>query len=254
MKYDLIVIQGSGPGGYVAAIRAAQLGKRVAIVEKAEAGGVCLNWGCIPTKALLKSAQVYNYCKSASNYGIELSGEAKPDMAKIVSRSRAVAEMMNKGVMFLLKKNGIELIHGFGRVAGKGRVDVDGTVYETDAIILATGARPREMSFMPIDGKHVISSREALTLTELPEDMIIVGSGAIGSEFAYFYASLGVKVTVVEYMPQLMPLEDEEVSKAMERSFRKMRINVMTSTTVKNVTVADGRATWRSKARRVTRR
>ncbi len=240
MKYDLIVI-GSGPGGYVAAIRAAQLGKRVAIVEKAEAGGICLNWGCIPTKALLKSAQVYNYCKSASNYGIELSGEAKPDMAKIVSRSRAVAEMMNKGVMFLLKKNGIELIHGFGRVAGKGRVDVDGTVYETDAIILATGARPREMSFMPIDGKHVISSREALTLTELPEDMIIVGSGAIGSEFAYFYASLGVKVTVVEYMPQLMPLEDEEVSKAMERSFRKMRINVMTSTTVKNVTVADGR-------------
>ena len=240
MKYDIIVI-GSGPGGYVAAIRASQLGKKVALVEKAEAGGVCLNWGCIPTKALLKSAQVYHYCKSAANYGIELTGEVKPDMEKIVARSRTVAETMSKGVNFLLKKNNIDLIAGHGRLTADRSVEVDGTIYETDAVILATGARPRVMEFMPVDGKHVITSREALTLTELPEDMIVVGSGAIGSEFACLYASLGVKVTIVEYMPQLMPLEDEEVAKTMERCFRKMRIDVRTSTTVKHVSVADGR-------------
>lgn len=240
MKYDLIVI-GSGPGGYVAAIRAAQLGKKVALVEKSEAGGVCLNWGCIPTKALLKSAQVFGYCKSAANYGIELSGEAKPDMAKIVERSRNVAATMSKGVDFLLKKNNIDLINGFGRLKGDGKIDIDGTEYAADAIILATGARSREMPFIPIDGKRIISSKEALTLTELPEDMIIVGSGAIGSEFAYLYATLGVKVTVVEYLPRLMPLEDEEVSKTMERCFRKMRINVLAGTTVKNVSQDGGR-------------
>lgn len=240
MKYDIIVI-GSGPGGYVAAIRASQLGKKVALVEKAEAGGVCLNWGCIPTKALLKSAQVFHYCKSAANYGIELTGEVKPDMAKIVARSRMVAETMSKGVNFLLKKNGIDMIAGHGRLTADRNVEVDGTVYEAEAVILATGARPRIMDFMPVDGRHVISSREALTLTELPEDMIVVGSGAIGSEFACLYASLGVKVTIVEYMPQLMPLEDEEVAKTMERCFRKMRIDVRTSTAVKRVTVADGR-------------
>ena len=240
MKYDIIII-GSGPGGYVAAIRAAQLGKKVALVEKAEAGGVCLNWGCIPTKALLKSAQVYHYCKAAANYGIEVSGDVKPDMEKIVARSRTVAETMSKGVNFLLKKNNIDLIAGHGRLTAERNVEVGGTIYETDAVILATGARPRVMDFMPVDGKHVITSREALTLTELPEDMIVVGSGAIGSEFACLYASLGVKVTIIEYMPQLMPLEDEEVAKTMERCFRKMRIDVRTSTTVKRVTVEDGR-------------
>ena len=238
--YDIIII-GSGPGGYVAAIRASQLGKKVALVEKAELGGVCLNWGCIPTKALLKSAQVYTYCKNAAHYGVEITGEVKPDFEKIVARSRTVAETMSKGVAFLMKKNNIEIIPGFGKIAGKGKVDVDGVVYETQNIILATGARPRQMPFMPIDGEHVISSKEALTLTKLPESMIVVGSGAIGSELASLYASLGVKTTIIEYMPQIMPLEDEEVAKAMERSFRKIRATVMTSTTVKNVTVgADG--------------
>ena len=240
MKYDLIVI-GSGPGGYVAAVRAAELGKKVAVVERAEAGGVCLNWGCIPTKALIKSAQVYHYCHSAATYGVELEGEVKPNIEKIVARSRGVSDLMQKGVLFLLKKHNIDLLQGFGKLVGKGRVDVEGVEYEADHIILATGARPREMAFMPIDGKHVISSREALVLDHLPEDMIIVGSGAIGSEFAWLYSTLGVKVTVVEYMPQLMPLEDEEVARAMERAFRKQRIGVLTSTTVKQVTVEDGR-------------
>ena len=239
MKYDIIVI-GSGPGGYVAAIRASQLGKKVAIVEKAELGGVCLNWGCIPTKALLKSAQVYTYCKNAAHYGVAIEGEVKPDWEKVVARSRTVAETMSKGVAFLMKKNNIDILAGFGRLAGEGKVDVDGTIYEADAVILATGARPRQMPFMQVDGEHVISSKEALTLPTLPQSMIVVGSGAIGSEFACLYASMGVKVTIIEYMPQMMPLEDEEVAKAMERSFRKMRATVMTSTTVKNVAVVDG--------------
>ena len=239
MKYNIIVI-GSGPGGYVAAIRASQLGKKVAIVEKAELGGVCLNWGCIPTKALLKSAQVFTYCKNAAHYGVAVEGEVKPDFEKIVARSRTVADTMSKGVAFLMKKNNIDILTGWGRLAGEGKVEVDGAVYEADAVILATGARPRQMPFMPVDGEHVISSKEALTLPRLPQSMIVVGSGAIGSEFACLYASLGVKVTVVEYMPQMMPLEDEEVAKAMERSFRKMRATVLTSTTVKAVRVEDG--------------
>ena len=240
MKYDLIVI-GSGPGGYVAAVRAAELGKKVAVVERAEAGGVCLNWGCIPTKALVKSAQVYHYCNTAATYGVDIEGEVKPNIEKIVARSRGVSDLMQKGVLFLLKKHNIDLLQGFGSLKGNGVVDVDGVEYEAEHILLATGARPREMAFMPIDGKHVISSREALVLDHLPEDMIIVGSGAIGSEFAWIYSTLGVKVTVVEYMPQLMPLEDEEVARAMERAFRKQRIGVMTSTTVKQVSVEDGR-------------
>ena len=239
MKYDIIVI-GSGPGGYVAAIRASQLGKKVAIVEKAELGGVCLNWGCIPTKALLKSAQVYTYCKNAAHYGVAIEGDVKPDWEKVVARSRTVADTMSKGVAFLMKKNNIDIIAGFGRLAGEGKVEVDGTIYEADAVILATGARPRQMPFMQVDGKHVISSKEALTLPALPQSMIVVGSGAIGSEFACLYASMGVKVTVIEYMPQMMPLEDEEVAKTMERAFRKMRATVLTSTTVKNVAVVDG--------------
>ena len=238
MNYDIIVI-GSGPCGYVAAIRAAQLGKKVAIVEKADLGGVCLNWGCIPTKALLTSAQVFSYCKNAAHYGVAVEGEVKPDFEKIVARSRTVAETMSKGVAFLMKKNNIDVINGFGKLAGEGKVEVDGTVYEAGAIILATGARPRQMPFMPVDGEHVITSKEALVLPKLPQSMIVVGSGAIGSEFACLYASLGVKVTVIEYMPQMMPLEDEEVAKTMERSFRKMRAAVLTSTNVKSVTVGE---------------
>ncbi len=240
MKYDILVV-GSGPGGYVAAIRAAQLGKRVGLVERAEAGGVCLNWGCIPTKALLKSAQIYAHCKAAEQYGVEIAAEVRPALDKMVARSRGVAETMNKGVLFLLKKNNIDLITGFGRLTAPGHVDVDGTDYEADHIVLATGARPREMPLMPVDGKRVITSREALTLNELPETMIVVGSGAIGSEFACFYATLGVKVTVVEYLPRMMPLEDEEVSKTMERAFRKLRATVLTSTTVKGVKIAGDR-------------
>ena len=236
MKYDILIV-GSGPGGYVAAIRAAQLGRRVALVERAEAGGVCLNWGCIPTKALLKSAQVYGYCRNAGHYGLELTGEVRPDPEKIVARSRGVAETMSKGVQFLLRKNNIDLIPGFGRLTAPGRLDVEGTTYEADHIILATGARPRELPFLPADGEHVVTSREALTLGRLPESLVVVGSGAIGSEFAWFYATLGVRVTVVEYLPRMLPLEDEEVSKAMERSFRKLRAAVLTSTTVKGVKI-----------------
>ena len=237
-RYDIIVI-GSGPGGYVAAIRAAQCGKRVAIVEKADAGGVCLNWGCIPTKALVRSAQVYADCKAAATYGVAIEGEVKADWAKMVERERMVATTMNKGVQFLLKKNNIDLLTGFGSLKAANIVDVDGVEYEAGNIILAMGARPRVMPFMPIDGKHIISSKEALVLPELPETMVVVGSGAIGSEFAYIYATLGVKVTIVEYMPQIMPLEDEDTAKAMERAFRKLRATVMTSTTVKQVTVRE---------------
>lgn len=237
-RYDIIVI-GSGPGGYVAAIRAAQCGKRVAIVEKADAGGVCLNWGCIPTKALVRSAQVYADIKAAASFGVNIEGEVTPDWTKMVERERMVATTMNKGVQFLLKKNNIDVLAGFGSIKAPDIVDVDGVEYETDNIILATGARPREMPFMPIDGKHIISSKEALVLPELPETMVVVGSGAIGSEFAYIYATLGVKVTIVEYMPQIMPLEDEDTAKAMERAFRKLRATVLTSTTVKQVSVRE---------------
>ena len=237
-KYDIIVI-GSGPGGYVAAIRAAQCGKRVAVVEKADAGGVCLNWGCIPTKALVRSAQVYADCKAAATFGVAIEGEVKPDWTKMVERERMVATTMNKGVQFLFKKNNIDVIAGFGKLKSAHVVDVDGVEYEADNVILATGARPRVMPFMPIDGEHIISSKEALVLPSLPETMIVVGSGAIGSEFAYIYATMGVKVTIVEYMPQIMPLEDEDTAKAMERAFRKLRATVMTSTTVKQVSVRE---------------
>ncbi len=237
-KYDIIVI-GSGPGGYVAAIRAAQCGKRVAVVEKADAGGVCLNWGCIPTKALVRSAQVYADCKAAATFGVAIEGEVKPDWTKMVERERMVATTMNKGVQFLFKKNNIDVIAGFGKLKSAHVVDVDGVEYEADNVILATGARPRVMHFMPIDGEHIISSKEALVLPSLPETMIVVGSGAIGSEFAYIYATMGVKVTIVEYMPQIMPLEDEDTAKAMERAFRKLRATVMTSTTVKQVSVRE---------------
>ena len=236
MKYDIIVI-GSGPGGYVAAVRAAQAGKRTAIVEREALGGVCLNWGCIPTKALLKSASVYHYVKNAAAYGIDIEGEAKADISKIVARSRGVAETMSKGIDFLMKKNKIDVLRGHGSIESKGVVAVENeegrTLYEADHIILATGARPRQMPFIPVDGEKIITSREALVIKELPESIIVIGSGAIGSEFAFLFAQLGVKITIVEYLPNLMPLEDEEVSKTMERAFRKMRATVYTGTTVK---------------------
>lgn len=199
MKYDIIII-GSGPGGYVAAIRAAQLGRRVAVVERAEVGGVCLNWGCIPTKALVRSAQVYADCKAAAGFGVAIDGEVRVDWAKAVQRERTVAETMNKGVQFLFKKNNIDVIAGHGRLTSPHTVEVEGASYQADAVILATGARPRQMAFMPVDGKRIISSREALTLDSLPQTMIVVGSGAIGSEFAYIFATLGVKVNTHEGM------------------------------------------------------
>lgn len=241
MKYDIVII-GSGPGGHVAAFKAAKRGKKVAVVERAELGGVCLNWGCIPTKAMLKSAQVYHYMESAAAYGIDFEGTVHPSIDKIVARSRGVAEQMNKGIAFMFKKLGIDVLAGNGRVAAKGIVEVtkaDGSTeqVETDHIILATGSRPREIPIMPVDGKRIISSKEALTLTTLPESMIIVGSGAIGCEFAWVYAALGVKVTVVEYLPQMLPLADEEVSRTLERSFRKMKATVLTGTAVKAVRV-----------------
>lgn len=242
MKYDIIVI-GSGPGGYVAAVRAAQAGKRTAIVEREALGGVCLNWGCIPTKALLKSASVYHYVKNVAAYGIEIEGEAKADITKIVARSRGVAETMSKGIDFLMKKNKIDVLRGHGSIESKGVVAVENeegrTLYEADHIILATGARPRQMPFIPVDGEKIITSREALVIKELPESIVVIGSGAIGSEFAFLFAQLGVKVTIVEYLPNLMPLEDEEVSKTMERAFRKMRATVYTGTTVKAARVND---------------
>ncbi len=242
MKYDIIVI-GSGPGGYVAAVRAAQAGKRTAIVEREALGGVCLNWGCIPTKALLKSASVYHYVKNAAAYGIDIEGEAKADIAKIVARSRGVAETMSKGIDFLMKKNKIDVLRGHGSIESKGVVAVENeegrTLYEADHIILATGARPRQMPFIPVDGEKIITSREALVIKDLPESIVVIGSGAIGSEFAFLFAQLGVKVTIVEYLPNLMPLEDEEVSKTMERAFRKMRATVYTGTTVKAARVND---------------
>ena len=242
MKYDIIVI-GSGPGGYVAAVRAAQAGKRTAIVEREALGGVCLNWGCIPTKALLKSASVYHYVKNAAAYGIDVEGEAKADITKIVARSRGVAETMSKGIDFLMKKNKIDVLRGHGSIESKGVVAVENeegrTLYEADHIILATGARPRQMPFIPVDGEKIITSREALVVKELPESIVVIGSGAIGSEFAFLFAQLGVKVTIVEYLPNLMPLEDEEVSKTMERAFRKMRATVYTGTTVKAARVND---------------
>ena len=242
MKYDIIVI-GSGPGGYVAAVRAAQAGKRTAIVEREALGGVCLNWGCIPTKALLKSASVFHYVKNAAAYGIDIEGEAKADITKIVARSRGVAETMSKGIDFLMKKNKIDVLRGHGSIESKGVVAVENeegrTLYEADHIILATGARPRQMPFIPIDGEKIITSREALVVKELPKSIVVIGSGAIGSEFAFLFAQLGVKVTIVEYLPNLMPLEDEEVSKTMERAFRKMRATVYTGTTVKAARVND---------------
>jgi len=241
MKYDLIVI-GSGPGGYVAAIRASQLGMKTAVIEKAELGGVCLNWGCIPTKALLKSAQVYQYLSHAQDYGVRIEGEAKADFPAMVKRSREVAAGMSKGIQFLFGKNKVEAIHGTATLKPGKKVlvkDAEGktTTYEAAHIILATGARSRELPNLKQDGKKIIGYREAMTLDHQPGSMVVVGSGAIGSEFAYFYHSIGTQVTLVEFMPNIIPLEDEEVSKQLERSFKKAGMKVMTSSTVESVDI-----------------
>jgi len=232
-KYDIIVL-GSGPGGYVTAIRASQLGFKTAIVEKESLGGVCLNWGCIPTKALLKSAQVFEYLKHAADYGLSVNTYDK-DFDAVVKRSRGVADGMSKGVQFLMKKNKIDVIEGFGTLKTGKKIEVNGTEYSADHIIIATGARSRELPNLPQDGKKVIGYREAMTLPKQPKKMIVVGSGAIGVEFAYFYNAMGTEVTIVEYLPNIVPVEDEDVSKQLERSFKKSGINIMTSAEVTKV-------------------
>mgnify|MGYP006170594835 CR=1 FL=1 len=243
-KFDLIVL-GSGPGGYVAAIRASQLGLKTAIVEAAELGGICLNWGCIPTKALLKSAQVFEYISHAKDYGISVQG-AEADFAGMVKRSRGVADGMSKGVQFLMKKNKIEIIAGWGKIQPGKKVEVTDaegkkSVISADNIIIATGARARQLPSMKIDDKKIIGYRKAMTLEKQPKKMVVVGSGAIGVEFAYFYRTMGAEVTIVEYLPRLVPVEDEEVSKELERQFRKAGIKVLTGTSVETLdTKGDG--------------
>lgn len=235
-----MIVIGSGPGGYVTAIRASQLGLKTAIVEKAELGGVCLNWGCIPTKALLKSAQVFEYLNHASDYGITIQGKANADFSAIIKRSRDVAAGMSKGVQFLMKKNKIDIIQGTGKLTKDKKVEVTGadgkkTTYDAPHIVLATGARSRELPNLPQDGKKIIGYRQALTLDKQPASMVVVGSGAIGSEFAYFYNAIGTKVTLVEYLDNIVPLEDEEVSKQLATSFKKAGIDVMTGSEVTSV-------------------
>jgi len=238
-KYDIIVL-GSGPGGYVTAIRASQLGFKTAIVEKENLGGVCLNWGCIPTKALLKSAQVFEYLKHAGDYGLSVKDYDK-DFEAVVKRSRGVAEGMSKGVQFLMKKNKIDVIEGFGKLKPGKKIDVNGTEYSADHIIIATGARSRQLPNLPQDGKKVIGYREAMSLPQQPKKMIVVGSGAIGVEFAYFYNSMGTDVTIVEFLPNVVPVEDEDISKQLERSFKKIGIKIMTSSEVTKIdTSGDG--------------
>lgn len=245
MDYDLIII-GSGPGGYVAAIRASQLKMKVAVVEREELGGICLNWGCIPTKSLLKSAQVFEYLTHAADYGIKVSGEIKPDFTAMISRSRNVADGMSKGIQFLFRKNNIVHIKGYGRLASGNTVEVedqDGAKknYTARNIILATGARSKELAGLKQDGKRIIGYREAMTLKTQPESMVVVGSGAIGSEFAAFYQSIGTSVTLVEFLPRIVPNEDEEVSKQLERSFKKIKMKVMTDSSVESVDTSGAR-------------
>ena len=239
MNFDIIVI-GSGPGGYPAAIRAAQLGKKVAIVERDELGGICLNWGCIPTKALLKSAQVFEYISHAADYGIKVSS-AKADFGGMVERSRGVANGMSNGIKFLMKKNKITIIEGFGKLARGKKVEVTdskGKVesYTADHIILATGGRARSLPNVPIDNKKIIGYRKAMTMEKQPKKMVVIGAGAIGAEFAYFYNAIGTEVTVVEYMPQgLVPREDADISKELGKIFKKKGIKVMANTAVQSV-------------------
>ena len=239
MNYDLIII-GSGPGGYVAAIRASQLGLKTAVVEKSELGGVCLNWGCIPAKALLKSAQVFNYVNHAADYGVKVDGEISADFEAMVKRSREVATGMSNGIQYLFKKNKIEHLAGMGKVLPGKKVEVTDAEgkkkeYTAKHIIIATGARSKELPFLKQDGKKVIGYREAMTLPKQPKSMVVVGSGAIGSEFAYFYNSIGTEVTLIEVLPNIVPLEDIDVSKQLGRSFKKAGIKVMTGVAVENV-------------------
>jgi dihydrolipoamide dehydrogenase len=238
MKYDIIVL-GSGPGGYVTAIRASQLGFKVGVVEKENLGGVCLNWGCIPTKALLKSAQVFDYLKHAADYGLVVK-EFDKDFSAVVNRSRSVADGMSKGVQFLMKKNKIDILEGYGKVKPGKKVEVTDkdnkvTVYDADHIIIATGARSRELPSLPQDGVKVIGYRQAMTLPSQPKSMIIVGSGAIGVEFAHFYNTMGTDVTIVEFMPNIVPVEDEDISKQFEKSLKKSGINIMTNASVERI-------------------
>ncbi|MBI1222724.1 MAG: dihydrolipoyl dehydrogenase [Bacteroidetes bacterium] len=241
MNFDLIVI-GSGPGGYVAAIRAAQLKMKVAIVEKESLGGICLNWGCIPTKALLKSAQVFEYINHAADYGITVKN-AEADFDAVIKRSRGVAEGMSKGVQFLMKKNNITVLNGYGKLIAKGKVEVaaeDGKkeVHEAKNIILATGARSRELPSLKIDCKKIVGYRDAMVLPKQPKSIVVVGSGAIGCEFAYFYHAMGTKVTIVEFLPNILPLEDEEVSKQLSKIYKKSGISIMTESEVTKVDTA----------------
>jgi dihydrolipoamide dehydrogenase len=238
MAYDVIVI-GSGPGGYPAAIRASQLGLKVAIIEKESLGGVCLNWGCIPTKALIKSAQVYDYVKHSATYGITTTG-VNHDFGAVIKRSRGVADKMSKGVQFLMKKNKIEVIMGYGKVLSRGKVEVkdaEGKTQVVDGkyIIIATGGRTRELPNLKQDGKKVIGYREAMVLPTQPKSMIIVGSGAIGVEFAYVYNSMGTKVTIVEFLPRIVPVEDEDISRELEKQYRKQGIEIMTNASVESL-------------------
>ena len=227
----------------MAAIRAGQLGMKAAVVERADLGGVCLNWGCIPTKALLQCAHVYQDALHAADFGVSITGDVRPDFAAIVARSRAVADQMSKGVRFLMKKNGIEVVSGSGRLAGAGRVEVapsEGAPFflEAEHIVLATGARPKEVPALPVDGKKIVSYRQALALDRQPESLLVVGSGAIGVELASFYHAIGTRVTLVEFLPRILPLEDEEVSKALERVFRRTRLQVLVDSAVERVDTA----------------
>lgn len=244
MRYDIAII-GSGPGGYVAAEKAAHLGFKVALIEKERLGGICLNWGCIPTKALLKSAQAYHYAVKGEDYGVEIEGSVKPNFSKIVERSRNVADMMNKGVEFLMKKNNVDVIFGKGSLTKDKTIKVETQegeqIIEAEHIILATGAHSKQLPNLPQDGKYVIGYREAMTLDKQPESMVVVGSGAIGSEFAHFYQTIGTQVTLVEFMPTIVPNEDKEVASTLQRVFKKNGMKVYTFTSVDKVEVIDNK-------------
>lgn len=237
-QYDVIVV-GSGPGGYVAAIRASQLGLKTAVVERESLGGICLNWGCIPTKALLKSAQVFEYIKHSKDYGITV-GESSADFSAVIKRSRGVADSMSKGVAFLMKKNKIDILSGTGKIKPGKKIDVTGqdgktTEYEAKNIIIATGSRARQLPAVPFDGEKVIEYRKAMTLEKRPDTMLVIGSGAIGVEFAYVYASMGTKVTIIEFLPNIVPVEDEDISKELLRQYKKMGVDIYTNSEVTKV-------------------
>ena len=240
-QYDVVIL-GSGPGGYVTAIRASQLGLKVAVIEKENLGGICLNWGCIPTKALLKSAQVFQYIQHAKDYGITV-GEASADFSAVIARSRGVADGMSKGVQFLMKKNKIDIIDGYGKVIPGKKVEVtakDGSksTVEGKNIIIATGARARQLPNVPIDGEKVIDYRKAMSLATQPKSMVVIGSGAIGVEFAYVYASMGTKVTIVEFMPNIVPVEDEDISKELAKHYKKLGVEVHVNSSVEKVDIS----------------